>query len=305
MPPAVRLAASRVPLPDGRVLACTTMGPTDGLPVLQFHGAIGTPVRPCAQTERALNAAGVRLILPQRPGFGASDPAPGRTLRSWARDVEVLADALRLSRFAIVGVSAGGPYAAACATALRGRVAATVLASTTVPLRGPGAYGADTRLLRLGARTVRHPRASRAAGEVLVRAVRARPEHLLGLIERRGGTADRAHLTPERRAQMTAAILEATAGGPACILEDVRLALGPWDFDPSTVPGPVLLWHGREDATVPVGHALRHTAGIPHRVTTVLDGEGHFFLRARLPELLAALTGAWTEVARTGHLAAA
>jgi hypothetical protein len=39
----------------------------------------------------------------------------GRTLADWPTDVEALADALQISRFAVVGVSAGGPYAAACA----------------------------------------------------------------------------------------------------------------------------------------------------------------------------------------------
>lgn len=293
MPAAVRLAAATVVLPDGRRLACTALGPPDGLPVVQLHGAIGTPMRGCPRTERALQEAGVRLLLPARPGFGGSDPAPGRTLVSWPDDVRALADALGLPRFAVLGVSAGGPYAAACARALGDRVAVTVLASGTVPLWGPGALGADTPLLRLGARTVRHPRASRVASELLVRAVRARPQAVVGLVERRGGAADRAHLDADRRAQMTAGILEATGAGPACILDDVRLALGPWGFAPAEVPGEVLLWHGADDATVPVGHALAHSAPIPGLRTTVLDGEGHFFLRARLPDLLAAITAAW------------
>ncbi|PTL56540.1 alpha/beta hydrolase [Paraconexibacter algicola] len=294
---AVRLAAATVPLPDGRRLACTALGPSDGLPLVQLHGAIGTRPARCPWTEQALEDAGVRLLLPQRPGFGGSDPHPGRTLRSFAEDLGALADALGLARFAVLGVSAGGPYAAACAHRLGERVAVTALISTTVPLRGPGAAPAATPLLALGARTVRHPRAARAAARALVAAVRARPDALIGLIERRGAAADRAHLTPERREQMTAAILDAVAGGPDCVLEDLRLALGPWGFSPAAVPGPVLVWHGRDDATVPVGHALAHTATIRDRRTTVLPGDGHFFLRARLPAVLAAVRAAWSPVA--------
>lgn len=298
MSAAVRLAAATVRLPDGRRLACTTLGPADGLPVLQFHGAIGTPVRACPDTERVLGEAGVRLVLPQRPGFGGSDPAPRRTLTTWPADVAALADGLGLERFAVLGVSAGGPYAAACARALPDRVTVTVLASSTVPLWGPDALPAATPLLRLGVRTVRHPQASRHASDLAIRAVRARPAALLGIVERRGGRADRAHLDARRRAEMTAGVLEATAGGPACILEDVRIALGPWGFAPREVPGEVLLWHGREDATVPVEHALAHTSTVPGLRATVLDGEGHFFLRARLPELLAAIRRAWPHGAR-------
>lgn len=289
----VRLAATAITLPDGRRLACTALGPPDGRPVLQLHGAIGTPVRSCPRTEAQLERAGVRLIVPQRPGFGGSDPHPGRRLVDWPADVVALADALGLSRFAVLGVSAGGPYAAACARALPDRVALTVIASGTVPLWGVDAHAATTPLLRLGVRTVRHPRASRAASGALVRAVRARPQTLLDLIVRRGGAADRAHLDDERRAQLASGVLEAIAGGPSCILDDVRLALGPWGFSPADVPGPVLVWHGRDDATVPVDHAVRHAAAYRDARITVLPGEGHFFLRERLAELLDAVQAAW------------
>lgn len=305
MPAAVRLAAVRVLLPDGRHLACSSVGPPDGLPVLQFHGAIGTPLRACPDTLRALHEAHVRLILPHRPGFGGSDPDPRRTLVSWPADVDALADALGLGRFAVLGVSAGGPYAAACARALAPRVGVTVLASCTVPLWGPGARPATTPLLRVGLRTVRHPRAGRCAAELLVRAFRARPEALPAALERRGSRADRAHLDERRRAELVAGVLEATADGPACILDDVRIALGPWGFAAHEVPGRVLLWHGRDDATVPLGHALAHTATIPGLRTTVLPGEGHFFLRARLPGLLAAIRSAWPQADRADHVAAA
>ena len=58
---------------------------------------------------------GVRLILPDRPGIGLSDFKPGRAILDWPADVLALADALNLPRFALMGLSGGGPYAAACA----------------------------------------------------------------------------------------------------------------------------------------------------------------------------------------------
>jgi pimeloyl-ACP methyl ester carboxylesterase len=71
---------------------------------------------------------GARIITADRPGFGFSDPRPGRTLTDWARDVAELADALGIRRFFLAGVSGGGPYVLACAHALPDRVLrATVL----------------------------------------------------------------------------------------------------------------------------------------------------------------------------------
>jgi len=294
----LHLAAAAVRLPDGRRLACTAIGPRDGLPVVQLHGAIGTPLRPCATTDAALTAAGVRLILPQRPGFGDSDPHPGRTLCDWPADLAVLADALGLERFAVLGVSAGGPYAAASARAMPDRVVVTAITSGTVPLWGPDARPASTPLLRLGAHTVRRPRTSRVVSRGVVRAVRARPDLLLGLVSRRSAAADRTHLTPERRSAMVDGVLEAIAGGPECILDDVRIALGPWGFAPAEVAGEVQVWHGARDATVPVADALAVAGAIPGARTTVLMQEGHFFLRAHLAQVLAGITAAWPGGAR-------
>src|SRR5215467_2052963 len=99
-----------ITLRDGRRLAYSVAGPEDGFPVLYFHGAIGTAVAIGAAVE----ALGLRYICVNRPGFGGSDLAPGRRMLDFADDIEQLADALGLDQFAVVGVSAGGPYALAC-----------------------------------------------------------------------------------------------------------------------------------------------------------------------------------------------
>ena len=65
------------------------------------------------------------------------------------------------------------------------------------------------------------------------------------------------------------------------------------------------LWHGADDATVPVGHALQHGRSIPGLRATVLEREGHFFLRAQLPRVLAALTAAWPRQDRRAAAVAA
>ncbi|MBA2636940.1 MAG: alpha/beta hydrolase, partial [Solirubrobacterales bacterium] len=83
--------------------------------MLHFHGAMGSPLRPSGVVRAVLAELGVRYVMVQRPGFGASDALPDRTVLDWSDDVAQLADALRLDRFSVLVVSAGGPYAAACA----------------------------------------------------------------------------------------------------------------------------------------------------------------------------------------------
>ena len=58
----------------------------------------------------------------KRPGGTGSAPLAGRTTADWADDVAALADHLGVERFAVMGLSSGGPYAVACASLLGDRV---------------------------------------------------------------------------------------------------------------------------------------------------------------------------------------
>jgi pimeloyl-ACP methyl ester carboxylesterase len=65
----------RVRLRDGRALAYAEWGDEHGRPVFFFHGSPLSRLR-CPDGE-ATEAAGVRLVAVDRPGFGGSDLQPG------------------------------------------------------------------------------------------------------------------------------------------------------------------------------------------------------------------------------------
>src|SRR5512139_3720722 len=106
-------AIRHIQLRDRRSLSCAEYGDPQGKPVLFFHGTPSS--RLFRHPDDSIAASlGVRLITVDRPGFGLSDPKPGRILLDWTDDVIELADAFKIERFAVAGVSGGGPYAAAC-----------------------------------------------------------------------------------------------------------------------------------------------------------------------------------------------
>ena len=78
--------------------------------------------------------------------MGFSTYQPGRRLLDWPEDVRQLTESLGIERFAVMGWSAGGPYAAACAARLGDRVTAAALLSSSVPLDAYGTHrGPDPR----------------------------------------------------------------------------------------------------------------------------------------------------------------
>jgi pimeloyl-ACP methyl ester carboxylesterase len=128
----------RFRLRNGRWLAYSQYGASRGKPILYFHGWPGSRLeaRVADQTAKEFNAT---LIAIDRPGFGMSDFQPGRAILDWPADVSEIADALRLERFAIAGISGGGPYALACALRIPERLTSVAIICGVGPTEGSGA----------------------------------------------------------------------------------------------------------------------------------------------------------------------
>jgi pimeloyl-ACP methyl ester carboxylesterase len=106
--------------------------------VFLFHGMPGSRMTGALGHEAAARN-GVRLVCPDRPGYGLSDHKLRRTILDWTDDVTELADALGFERFAVAGISGGGPYTAACALRLSGRLIAAAILSGVSEFDVPGA----------------------------------------------------------------------------------------------------------------------------------------------------------------------
>jgi pimeloyl-ACP methyl ester carboxylesterase len=268
-----------VELRDGRVLGYDVWGPADGFPILGF---LGTPLSRLAHLGvDAPEAAGVRLILVDRPGYGLSDFQPGRTLLDWPGDVVQVADALALDRFAVFGMSGGGPHAAACGYALSNRVTAVGLVSSPGPVW-------DRRQLRYSLPPHRQPlveliaRDREAAARVLLDDCRAELDRVARGEEQADGSVD-----PALRERLRAATLEATPEGYAHDLQ--ILFVSPWGFAPEEISVPTSIWHGDRDPAVPLAVAEFLSYAIPDSSLTVVRGGGHLVLWSHAREILAAL----------------
>jgi pimeloyl-ACP methyl ester carboxylesterase len=297
-------------LRDGRALGVVEWGATHGFPVLYFHGAMGTRVRPSKETAALLADLDVRWITLERPGFGASTSQPGRRLLDWASDVAEAADALGLERFAVLGVSAGAPYAAACAHALGARVTAAAVISGLGP--PPVKAGRRARFVRrrsseatgarrssragagsLGLAILRaHPRGCTRVLGAIARVLRRHPRLLLAVTGARTGRRDRAELArPDAGASFVAAFAAATARGVEPMVHDVLLAEGPWGFPLADVHAEVHVWHGALDPFVPLAGARALADALPRGRLVVVPNRGHFLLRENLGAVLRALLG--------------
>ncbi len=270
---------SGVRLPDGRQLGYAEYGDPQGSPVFYFHGFPGSRFEAAPAHEAAI-AVNAHIFAFDRPGYGLSDPQPGRMLIDWARDVGHAADALGISRFAVLGVSGGGPYALACAYAIPQRLSAIGVVCGLGPTDDVALRSQMSWPLRAGLFLGRHaPWFYSFLHVVLFSVLRCRPEQVLRVLSIDDPEPDRAVM---RRSDLREAILtsirEALRCGARGLTQDVRLYARSWGFALESISAPVSLWHGEADTTVPsvMGHQV--AARLPYCRPHFLRGEGHFSL---------------------------
>jgi pimeloyl-ACP methyl ester carboxylesterase len=273
-------------LSSGRRLGWAEYGERGGRPVVALHGLPGSR-RQRHPDDGIARALGARMLHLERPGFGVSDPAPGRTLAGWARDVAEACDSLGVTTIRLVGVSGGGPYALACAALLGSRVERVAVVSGIGPPRAmrSGRYSPFVRLgFALAPRGAWTVRPFAALARALARRL---PERYFELLGAGLNAADRRIFARREIQRMFAEDMsEAFAQSSAAMAEDLALVASPWDFDPGAIRAPLALWHGTEDRVVPAAAAQAVAAKVPHAELRLLEGEGHFLVFDRLGEIL-------------------
>ena len=279
---------SCIRLAGSRRLGFAEFGRPDGEPVIICHGLPSTRIAASGLHQAALQS-GVRLIAPDRPGFGLSDPSPGRQILDWAGDVAALADSLQLQRFSLMAISSGMPYALACAIVLPERLRAVAILGGLGRLDVPGVtdgmqverqviYALATRSPRVGSLWMRL--IGRAATRAPERVVRQQMRYLASVdqdvLRRNGGIALRA-----------ADLKEAFRQGAAAAAAEAALHVSDWGFGLRDVGLEVYLWNGALDWSHPVAMVEHHVRELPKVRSVVVPDVGALGYMERMPAILA------------------
>jgi pimeloyl-ACP methyl ester carboxylesterase len=257
-------------LKDGRKLGFAQFGSKSAFPIFYFHGWPGSRLE-----AGFFEIPNVQMIGVDRPGYGLSEPHRKRRLADWPQDIEQLADHLGFKKFAIVGMSGGGPYAAACAHFLKDRVVKVAIIAGLGPPEAPG-MGANRVgfLLDMGQRpmtsavllnvmrsVIRNPGAEKHFHRIRSRLPRA--------------SRDIEAMTPDFMQMLLSSFregLRVSAKGPS---SDARVYGETWPFALADIRVPVSVWHGTDDEQVPVSIGRHYAKFIPTARGTFPEGEGH------------------------------
>jgi pimeloyl-ACP methyl ester carboxylesterase len=267
---------SRVAAQPGRSVEVLVTGPADGLPLV-YHTGTPSGLAVFEPMVRACAERGLRLILYTRPGYGGSDPQPGRRIAEAAADVRAILDHLGAGEFVTAGASGGGPHALACAALLPGRCLAAATLGGVAPREEPGWLTgmAEENVVEFGA-AIEGDEALTAflcgAAAELAGVTGDQVAQALGQL---ASAADRRVLTGEYADHLAASFRAAVSTGIAGWRDDDLAFVADWGVTLDTIDVPVSIWQGDADNMVPLEHGRRLALLIPHARPHLLAGEGH------------------------------
>ena len=264
-----------IKLKDGRKLGYIDLGKSDGKPLFHFNGFPGSRLEVTILADRAIKK-NIRVIGIDRPGMGLSDFKKNRTLLDWPDDVVELADALGIDKFAIEGISGGGPYVAACAYKIPERLTSCGIIS--------GAASKDLEIekkMRIFSVIRIFPWLFKLMIWLQSRGMRnlEKAEKKMKESAKKFPEADRKIFDdPQILSLFVKETAEAFRQGSKGVYYEGKIYVKSWGFNLEDISPKlkVYIWHGEADQIVPVAMGRGMCKLIPNCEGKFYPGEGHY-----------------------------
>lgn len=279
-----------IKLRDGRVLGYNEYGDPKGKPVFHFNGSGGSRLEHPVDTS-ILTELGIRYISTDRPGHGISTAQPGRELLDWPDDISSLADHLGIDKFFVLGWSAGGPHALACAYKLQDRIISGALVGGLAPPDRPKPYQGYSGILklimflgrnfpklvyvfrRMSAKLINKP-----SGDIGDKFIKSMPK-----------VDQKPFENIEIKEMFVADIKEGyKQGGDGPARDDIIINF-PWKFDIKNIQSRFDIWQGDKDKNVPLNQGQYLADLLPNSNFHLLKDKGHMLLLDEWKNILSTL----------------
>ena len=283
------MSDGRLTLHDGRTLAWREYGPSGGRPILRFQGTPGSR-NSRHPHEDAYERLDARVIVFDRPGYGASSRLPGRGVAVVADDAAELLDHLGLDAVHVGGGSGGGPHALAFAANHPQRVRAATVVVGMAPIEEEDLEG----LIELN-RQGWH--AAREGWDAMYELLAPMRESVLddplagfrAAMEAAPASDQAVMDDPAWQRVLVEDVTEAFRPGAEGWADEAMALNLPWDFDVADVQCSFTWWHGEHDANAPLAAVRRLLDGASGVDLRVWADAGHLEAYRRHDEIVGEL----------------
>jgi pimeloyl-ACP methyl ester carboxylesterase len=274
-----------ITLKDGRKLGFAEYGDPKGKPVFFFHGWPSSRLRQ-SDMDSAARKVKVRLISIDRPGYGLSTFKENRTILDWPNDVLELADKLGIKRFAVEGVSGGGPYAAVCAYKISKRLTKVGIVVGLAPTWIPGILNGMTWTGKLGWSSYsKFPILAYLGSFYWLIILRYIP-FILPFAWGSKKDLKVFKTLPKEDKNLNK---EAFKQGTKAAVQDLLLYTSEWHFDLSKINARVFLFYGEIDRAVPLAMGKYYESKIQGSILKVYPHQGHLISVTHAEDILKTL----------------
>lgn len=277
-----------IKLNDGRNLSFQEYGVKGGSVVVHCHSVLGSRMELSFNAEQICKEKNIRLIVPDRPAFGASDPDENTSYTRWAKDLEQLLDTLTVEHCYLTGYAMGGRFALACAHELPERIKRVAIISAGMPASLPSDYDGMLPLYKMNVRLARYaPKVYRMFSTMLIKGIVDNPEKFFAQLSEKLGQGDRDIVSSKDfTTDMITAMLEGGKQGGKGIIREIVQLMHDWGFDLNEIEIPVDIWHGDSDRHVPLVLSKRFNEHLKDTNNFIREGQGHFMFYTHWEEIV-------------------
>jgi pimeloyl-ACP methyl ester carboxylesterase len=282
---------STLKLRDGRLLEYKEYGDPQGIPVLFLSGFFHSRQN-YHPTSRFIEQQSLRLIMPERPGFGRSPCLPkNASVDCYAQDIDELMAHLAVDTFFILAETSAAKSGFICANFLPERVRRMAVVSA-FPDPEFDVLSPMSKSLQLVFNAYRKlPGFSKNyLADILSRHFHEKPDNFWNQRLPEFPPSDRAIVqSPLHRAMVAEAFANAYRYNSRGALEDVVQRTTPWDIDVRDCSVATQYWHGELSIIVAVEAIERMAGATLNAEFFPIKNVGHFLLHSHWDEILAQL----------------
>jgi len=278
-------------LMSGRTVSYAEYGKPGGRPVLLCHAMTGSRLG-LPSDHAILDKLGIRLIVPDRPGHGFSTASRGGVMHDWISDMRLFLPQIGASGCTVLAWSAGGPYGMQLAAELPEQIDSLCLVSCASPITDEAQLQS---MLPLNRMIIHLARSNEAIAKSFIKlslktVARSLDSYHAQILEHLP-VADHALLASSRIKQiLTRSFEEASRQGLDSMINELIFIARDWQLDATTIRCPTIIWHGNDDAHVPVDSMKRYCQGFKASPTTHwVNGSGHYMLFSHWPQIISSL----------------
>ena len=263
--------------------------------ILLLHNLMGSGFELPPGTEDLFVDNNIRIIIPERPGYGDSDPHPGRNHKDWCNDIIELLDTLKINKVKVVAHSIGGVYAMAMAEFIPQRVSKIAMVNAMPRIQDITNNDQPTPVLVTALiRSLKY--APFLIEPILRMAVGKDIEHFyeqqLSYIRptREGRAADINLLkTSSYRHYSINNLKQSAKQGIRIWADELRLSFADLGFSLKNKEIEYHFWHGEHDDVIPAAAAANLAKDVNTTFFKRIDTETHFLFARQFNEIISTL----------------